>query len=91
MRMSTSNSKHGSFFFKNNENTYPKGRSLMQMYRVVPKTKQKELLEKRCLLFFTFASTGTDGGLDFGTIKVMDEVKQTCTLKNKGKYDIAFK
>lgn len=34
---------------------------------------------------------GTDGGLDFGTIKVMDEVKQTCTLKNKGKYDIAFK
>ncbi|XP_052816168.1 hydrocephalus-inducing protein homolog isoform X2 [Mya arenaria] len=33
---------------------------------------------------------GTDGGLDFGTIKVMDEVKQTCTLKNKGKYDIAF-
>jgi len=35
--------------------------------------------------------TGTDGGLDFGTIKVMDEVKQTCTLKNKGKYDIAFK
>ena len=63
----------------------------MQMYRVVPKTKQKELLEKRCLLFFTIASTGTDGGLDFGTIKVMDEVKQTCTLKNKGKYDIAFK
>lgn len=35
--------------------------------------------------------SGTDGGLDFGTIKVMDEVKQTCTLKNKGKYDIAFK
>ncbi|XP_052229341.1 hydrocephalus-inducing protein homolog isoform X3 [Dreissena polymorpha] len=33
---------------------------------------------------------GTDGCLDFGTMKVMDEVKQTCTLKNKGKYDIAF-
>ncbi|XP_053402100.1 hydrocephalus-inducing protein homolog isoform X11 [Mercenaria mercenaria] len=33
---------------------------------------------------------GTDGGLDFSTIKVMDEVKQTCTLKNKGKYDIQF-
>jgi len=39
----------------------------------------------------TMFVAGTDGGLDFGTIKVMDEVKQTCTLKNKGKYDIAFK
>ena len=28
------------FFVKNNENTYPKGRALMQMYRVVPKTKR---------------------------------------------------
>ena len=27
------------FFVKSNENTYPKGRSLMQMYRVVPLTK----------------------------------------------------
>ena len=36
-------------------------------------------------------SSGTDGGLDFGTIKVSEEVKQTCTLKNKGKYEIAFK
>ena len=24
------------FFVKSNENTYPKGRALMQMYRVVP-------------------------------------------------------
>jgi len=39
MRMSTSNSKHGSFLLRNNENTYIKGRALMQMYRVVPKTK----------------------------------------------------
>jgi len=38
--MSTSNSKHGSFLFINNENTYPKGRALMQMYRVVPQTKR---------------------------------------------------
>jgi len=28
------------FFTKNNENTYSKGRSLMQMYRVVPQTKR---------------------------------------------------
>ena len=28
------------FFVKNNENTYPKGRALMQMYRVVPITKR---------------------------------------------------
>jgi len=28
------------FFTKNNENTYPKGRALMQMYRVVPQTKR---------------------------------------------------
>ena len=28
------------FFVKSNENTYPKGRALMQIYRVVPKTKR---------------------------------------------------
>ena len=28
------------FFFQNNENTYSKGRALMQMYRVVPQTKR---------------------------------------------------
>ena len=28
------------FFFKNNENTYPNGRALMQMYRVVLQTKR---------------------------------------------------
>ncbi|KAL3860158.1 hypothetical protein ACJMK2_010318 [Sinanodonta woodiana] len=33
---------------------------------------------------------GTDGGLDFSTIKVADESKQTCSLKNKGKYEIKF-
>ena len=27
------------FFVKSNENTYPKGKTLMQMYRVVPRTK----------------------------------------------------
>ena len=34
------NSNHGSFLFKNNENTYPKGRALMKLYRVVPQTKR---------------------------------------------------
>lgn len=33
---------------------------------------------------------GTEGGLDFETIRVYDETKQTCTLKNKGKYDIEY-
>jgi len=30
------------FFVKSNENTYPKGRSLMQLYRVVPQVKKSE-------------------------------------------------
>ena len=29
------------FFVKSNENTYPKGRALMQLYGVVPKTKRR--------------------------------------------------
>lgn len=34
---------------------------------------------------------GADGGLDFGTIRVVaDESKQSCSLKNKGRYDIGF-
>ena len=32
------------FFVKSNENTYPKGRALMQMYRVVPITREKREL-----------------------------------------------
>ena len=34
---------------------------------------------------------GAEGGLDFGIVRVFDESKQTCSLKNKGKYEIAFK
>ena len=30
------------FFGKSNENTYPKGRALMKMYRVVPITERGE-------------------------------------------------
>jgi len=37
--MSTENSKQF-FFVKSNENTYPKRRALVQMYRVVPITKR---------------------------------------------------
>ena len=32
------------FFVKSNKNTYPKGRALMQMYRVVPITKRGNIL-----------------------------------------------
>lgn len=34
--------------------------------------------------------SGADGGLDFGVLKVLDETKQTCSLKNKGKFEITF-
>jgi len=44
------------FFVKSNENTYPKGRALTQMYRVVPITKRGNTLgaiesEKSCICF----------------------------------------
>ncbi|KAH6588049.1 hypothetical protein BASA50_010912 [Batrachochytrium salamandrivorans] len=34
---------------------------------------------------------GFDGGLDFGILKVLEEGKQLCTLKNKGKYEVGFR
>ena len=34
---------------------------------------------------------GTDGGLDFQCIKVGDEIKLMLQIKNKGKYDVAYK
>ncbi|XP_037671842.1 hydrocephalus-inducing protein homolog isoform X7 [Choloepus didactylus] len=33
---------------------------------------------------------GAEGGLDFGIVKVLEEVKQPLQLKNRGKYEIAF-
>ncbi|KAM5262598.1 hydrocephalus-inducing protein homolog [Ctenodactylus gundi] len=33
---------------------------------------------------------GAEGGLDFGTVKVMEELKQPLQLKNRGKYEIMF-
>ncbi|XP_064315287.1 hydrocephalus-inducing protein homolog [Phalacrocorax carbo] len=35
-------------------------------------------------------SKGTDGRVDFGILKVLDDVKEVLTLKNKGKYEIAY-
>ncbi|XP_076989079.1 hydrocephalus-inducing protein homolog isoform X4 [Tamandua tetradactyla] len=33
---------------------------------------------------------GAEGGLDFGIVKVLEEVKQPLQLKNRGKYEIMF-
>ncbi|XP_039769505.1 hydrocephalus-inducing protein homolog isoform X2 [Ornithorhynchus anatinus] len=33
---------------------------------------------------------GTEGGLEFGIVRVMDEAKQSLSLKNKGKYEIGY-
>ncbi|XP_027261798.1 hydrocephalus-inducing protein homolog isoform X2 [Cricetulus griseus] len=33
---------------------------------------------------------GADGGLDFGTVRVMEEIKQPLQLKNRGKYEIVY-
>ncbi|XP_075290309.1 hydrocephalus-inducing protein homolog isoform X2 [Opisthocomus hoazin] len=33
---------------------------------------------------------GADGRVDFGILKVLDDAKQVLTLKNKGKYEIAY-
>lgn len=35
--------------------------------------------------------SGTDNSLDFGIIKVSEEVKLSVNLKNKGKHDINYK
>ena len=33
---------------------------------------------------------GAEGGIEFDVIRVMDEQKQQCSLKNKGKYEIGY-
>lgn len=43
------------------------------------------------LLLLAAVSAGTDGGLDFGVIRVLDEAKQMLSLKNKGKYEIGYR
>ena len=42
------------------------------------------------ILDMTFPK-GADGGIDFDIIRVFHEEKHTCSLKNKGRYDIEFK
>ena len=37
------------------------------------------------------SDVGADGGIDFDILRVMDEQKQICSLKNKGKYDIGYR
>ncbi|KAI9356512.1 hypothetical protein DFJ73DRAFT_958267 [Zopfochytrium polystomum] len=37
------------------------------------------------------AESGYEGGLDFSVLKVMEEGKQMCTLKNKGKYEVGYR
>jgi len=34
--------------------------------------------------------SGADGGIDFDAVRVFEEAKQSCTMKNKGKYDISY-
>jgi len=45
------------FFVKSNENTYPKGRALMQMYRVIPITKRRNWPWNTATLEHTFKTT----------------------------------
>jgi len=33
---------------------------------------------------------GADGGIDFDAVRVFEESKQSCVVKNKGKYDISY-
>ena len=42
------------------------------------------------ILDMTFPK-GADGGIDFDVIRVFSEEKHTCSLKNKGRYDIEYK
>ncbi|NXF97015.1 HYDIN protein, partial [Eubucco bourcierii] len=37
------------------------------------------------------ASKGADGCVDFGVLKVLDDARQVLTLKNQGKYEIAYR
>ena len=58
------------FFVKSNENTYPKGRALMEMYRVVPLSKKREfpaldtVLNTIPLLYQTSECSGQQHSLD---------------------------
>jgi len=50
VRLSTYHGKHGNFHLKHTENTYAKGRALMQMYRVVPQIKRGNFYVQLCII-----------------------------------------
>lgn len=47
--------------------------------------------QRNVMIHFYPWFSGNDGGLDFGTVKVGQEEKLTCHLKNKGKFEIQYK
>ena len=50
------------FFVKSNENTYPKGRALMQIYRVVPITKRgnKDIMMQMGITVYIYKTESID-------------------------------
>lgn len=55
-------------------------------------TKSRAGLTHLALFLFLFlVPAGTDGTLEFGSVRVLDEAKQMLSLKNKGKYEIGFR
>jgi len=36
------------------------------------------------------ACKGSDGSVDFDCVRISEENRQVCMLKNKGKFDIAY-
>lgn len=76
--------------------SFQKGRSRNKyMYLVqrkkIYKKKHFFFSQRNFMIFFYFWFSGNDGGLDFGTVKVGQEEKLTCHLKNKGKFEIQYK
>lgn len=50
--------------------------------------RDKNLFKENVMIYFYFWFLGNDGGLDFGIVKVGQEEKLICYLKNKGKFEI---
>ncbi|XP_059164883.1 hydrocephalus-inducing protein homolog isoform X3 [Physella acuta] len=69
-----------------------KGRSPSMILPDETKTKHKppSISKDMPPTFSLMGGRGTDGGLDFGTLRINEEGRQSCTLKNKGKYEIAY-
>ena len=65
------------FYVISNENTYPKGRDLKQMYRVVPITKRGKFLSEREWSMFLIFSMNINGGTVRSVYDV--HITETCT------------